>query len=259
MASGRLANGAGGFCRLAVRDALAASEWTTEGMPSFLVLLLICGAVGLFLTMPGGRAKLSRVGYVLLAAAGGTLVAVAVRLASGQATLGWFIVGALVALFAAVRVITHKRPVYSALYFVLLVVAIACLLVQMEAGFLAAALVIIYAGAILVTYLFVIMLAQQGRLAAYDSKSREPFWGCLAGFALLAVIGAQAFANRPGPKTDATIASAAGTVEAVGTLLLTDYVVGIQAAGLLLLVAMVGAIAIARRRPPSAAGSGEGD
>lgn len=258
MASGRLANGAGGFCRLAVRDALAASEWTTEGMPSFLVLLLICGAVGLFLTMPGGRAKLSRVGYVLLAAAGGTLVAVAVRLASGQATLGWFIVGALVALFAAVRVITHKRPVYSALYFVLLVVAIACLLVQMEAGFLAAALVIIYAGAILVTYLFVIMLAQQGRLAAYDSKSREPFWGCLAGFALIAVISAQAFTAQEKTPVEA-FAGASGTVEAVGTLLLTDYIVGIQAAGLLLLVAMVGAIAIARRRPPSAADTGEGD
>lgn len=222
-------------------------------MPAALIVLLALGAVGLFLAMPGGRAGLGRVGLLLLAAAGGTLLASAVRLAVGQATVGWFVVGALVALFAAVRVVTHKRPVYSALYFVLLVVAIACLLVLMQAGFLAAALVIIYAGAILVTYLFVIMLAQQARPAAYDVKSREPLWGCVAGFALLTVITVQAFTPRPGPTTAAVLSEATGTVEAVGTLLLTDYVVGIQAAGLLLLVAMVGAIAIARRRPPSAA------
>lgn len=223
----------------------AVSEWKPESMPSLLILSLVLGAIGLFLVMPGGRAGRALVGLVLLAAAGGTLAAGAVRLCGGQDGRGLFAGCALVALFAAIRVITHKRPVYSALYFVLLVVAVAALLLLMDAEFLAAALIIIYAGAILVTYIFVIMLAQQSRQAPYDVKAREPFWGCLAGFALLALLAVRLFSGAAA--TPATVL--AGTVEGVGTRLLTEYVIGIQLAGLLLLAALVGAIAIARRRP----------
>ncbi|HPM23844.1 MAG TPA: NADH-quinone oxidoreductase subunit J [Phycisphaerae bacterium] len=211
-------------------------------MPSLLILSLVLGAIGLFLVMPGGRTGRARVGLVTLAAAGGALAA---GLCAGQDGRGLFAGCALVALFAAVRVITHKRPVYSALYFVLLVVAVAALLLLMDAEFLAAALIIIYAGAILVTYIFVIMLAQQSRPAPYDAKAREPFWGCLAGFALLALLAVRLFSGTAA--MPATVL--AGTVEGVGTRLLTEYVIGIQLAGLLLLAALVGAIAIARRRP----------
>lgn len=225
-------------------------------MPSVLILLLVLGAVGLFLAMPGGRAAMGRAGMVLLAGAGAMVVALALRLAAGHAAHGWFIGSALVALFGAVRVITHPRPVYSALYFVLLVIAVASLLVRMEAEFLAAALIIIYAGAILVTYLFVIMLAQQSRSAGYDTTSREPLWGCLAGFVLLAVIGGVLFEQPAAGAAAASLVEGAGTVETVGTALLTDYIIAIQLAGLLLLAALVGAIAIARRRPPAAEDGG---
>lgn len=217
-------------------------------MPSALILLLVLGAVGLVLAMPGGRTDRGRLGLVALAAAGGVLVFTAVNLAAGERGLTLFIVCALVALFAAVRVITHRKPVYSALYFVLLVAAVAGLLIGMQAEFLAAALVIVYAGAILVTYVFVIMLAQQARPTLCDLKAREPFWGCLSGFALLTVLAGQFFLGTEAPLPAASPAEAAGTVEAVGTPLLTQYVVGLQLAGLLLLAAMVGAIAIARRR-----------
>ena len=61
----------------------------------------------------------------------------------------------------AIRVVTHPKPVYSALYFVLTVFASAGLFVLLWAEFMAAALVLIYAGAILVTYVFVIMLAAE--------------------------------------------------------------------------------------------------
>jgi len=154
-----------------------------------------------------------------------------------------------------VRVITHRRPVYSALYFVLLILAVTGLLVLLEAKFLAAALVIVYAGAILVTYVFVIMLAQQATAAPYDARAREPFWGCLAGFLLLAIVGMQllsggAAATPAGP-------AAVGTVAEVGTRLLTHYAVAVQVGGLLLLAAMVGAIAIARRKPAPGADGGE--
>jgi len=219
-------------------------------MPGVLIVVLVLGAIGLFLALPGGRLEWTRLGLVSLAASGGALVFLIVDRAAGEAGLALFIGGALVALFSAVRIVTHRKPVYSALYFVLLVVAVAGLLIGMQAEFLAAALVIVYAGAILVTYVFVIMLAQKARPPGYDSRARDPFWGCLAGFALLAVLGRQLF--LPAAVTGDTAVPGAGTVEAVGTALLTQYVVGLQVIGLLLLAALVGAIAIARRRVTAA-------
>ncbi len=213
-----------------------------------LTFLVVLGLVGLFLVLPRGRLDRARRGWLLLAAAGGLLAAMLFRLTDTAVAPGWFWGLALVALVAALRVITHRRPVYSALYFVLLIVAIAGLLVLMQAEFLAAVLVVVYAGAILVTYLFVIMLAQRPKPAGYDLRAREPLWGCLAGFFLLGLIAGQICAPSDRPPEDA-LAVASGTVQAVGTALLTEYIVGVEIAGVLLLAALVGAIAIASRRP----------
>ncbi len=230
------------------RSVRAAGEWNLNGMSTLLVIFLVLGATGLFLALPGTRGGWRPVGMALLVAAGILLVFVLADFALGRELPIWFGGCALVALFAATRVITHTKPVYSALYFVLLIVAVTGLLLLMSAEFLAAALVIVYAGAILVTYLFVIMLAQQARLAPYDARAREPFVGCVAGFVLLAIIAAQLLVAPSGVGAEPTVEEAAGTVEAVGTLLLTDYIIAIQLAGLLLLAGMVGAIAIARRQ-----------
>lgn len=227
-------------------------------MSLLLTGLLLLGAIGLFLALPGGRINAARVGWVALAAAAGTFVAVLVQVAGAAAGIGWFGGFALVGLFAALRVITHPRPVYSALYFVLLIVAVTGLLVLAEANFLAAALVIVYAGAILVTYIFVIMLAQQARPAPYDTKSREPFWGCLTGFALLALLAWRLLPLGEPVGAAAVLPAAADNVAAVGTRLLTEYIIAIQLAGLLLLAALVGAIAIARRQGTTTADT-EGD
>ncbi len=224
-------------------------------MPALIFVVLVAGAVGLFLAAPGGRRALDRAGTVLLLCAAVGVGVWLGRQAGLSATSITFIGCSLVSLFAAVRVITHRRPVYSALYFVLLVVAVAGLLVLMQAEFLAAALLIIYAGAILVTYIFVIMLAQQSREAPYDARAREPLLGTLAGVVLVAVIAGQlANAGGSGPAESAALEVGRGTVERVGTSLLTQYIVGVQLAGLLLLVAMVGAIAIARRRAAQVTG-----
>jgi len=237
-----------------------------SGMQMTLALttLLTCGALGLFLALPGGRQGLGRAGWVALAAGGGVLLAVLAHLAGGGAQAwGAFIVCVVVALFGALRVITHPKPVYSALYFVLVIIAVTGLMVLMDATFVAAILVIVYAGAILVTYVFVIMMAQQSRPAPYDVRAREPLWGVLAGFALLTILSTYMLDTTPrtSPTAEAAVtsattaataaldAAAAGTVEHVGTPLLTHYVVGVQIIGVLLLAAMVGAIAIARRKP----------
>lgn len=213
----------------------------------FLVLLLTLGAVGMYLAMPGGRLNAGRVGLVALIGAAAALMAAVLPKMVGDAA-GWFIALGIVALWGAVRVVTHSRPVYNALYFVMVVVAVTGLLVVMEAEFLAAALLIIYAGAILVTYVFVIMLAQQGGgPATYDSRAREPFIGCVTGFLLLAILAARLFAVEAAPAIENATTSHERLLY-VGTHVLTHYAVGVQITGLLLLASMVGAIAIARRK-----------
>ena len=225
-----------------------------------LITLLTLGGVGLYLAMPGGRltrgrdirANLGRAALIVLAGAGAALVALVAPLAGEYGHRVWFALLALIGLLGGLRVITHRKPVYSALYFILVIIAVAGMLILMQAEFLAFALVIIYAGAILVTYVFVIMLAP------YDQKAREPFVGVVTGFIMLAALtirltggDGQALLTAAGDSE-----TGLGGVAQVGTHLLTHYIVGVEIAGVLLLAAMVGAIAIARRR---AIGAGEGE
>jgi NADH-quinone oxidoreductase subunit J len=145
-----------------------------------------------FLLPKAGRSK-TLIGAVFgLAAVAAFIILAATRIVAPDSGAVYFYVFATIAILAAARVITHPKPVYCAIYFVLVVVAVAALLVLQQAEFLAVALIIIYAGAILVTYLFVIMLAQQGGAPTYDRRSREPFRAVLAGFVLMAAVASKA-------------------------------------------------------------------
>src|SRR5258706_3942207 len=162
---------------------------------TILVLCLVAG-VGTVLLLPGKRESSIRWvgGLVLLTA---LLICIAVIVREGAAMRGegvyfWLFSG--IAVISAIRVISHAKPVYSALYFVLTVLAVAGLFVLLWAEFMAAALILIYAGAILVTYVFVIMLASQahsgasGKMAEgaeYDRVSREPALASAVGFTLM--------------------------------------------------------------------------
>lgn len=238
---------------------LLRGEWKLELMSELFMLIVACGAVGVFVALPRGRASLHRAPLIILAAAAVGLVTFLLRqryiaFSSLQPVDGWFVALTLVALTGGVRVITHPRPVYSALYFIMVIIAVAGLLLLMQAEFLAMALVMIYAGAILVTYVFVIMLAQQSGEADYDRQSREPLLAVVVGFVLLGVIGAQLFnpaVVEMSIEAAASIpdsATSVGDISTVGTTLLTQYAVGVEVVGVLLLAAMIGAIAIARRR-----------
>jgi NADH-quinone oxidoreductase subunit J len=190
----------------------------------------------------------------------GLVVVLAARVVVPDATSFYFYLFASIAVVAAVRVVTHPRPIYSALYFVLVVLAVAALLVLQGAEFLAIALVIIYAGAILVTYLFVIMLAQQGGSPLYDRNAREPFLAVLAGFVLMAAIAGHAgalpqTAVTPVIEAQSMIETSANTTPPghtaeVGLMIMTQYVVVLEIAGVLLLVSMIGAIALSRKKVP---------
>jgi NADH-quinone oxidoreductase subunit J len=194
----------------------------------------------------------------------GGLVLLAGRLVGDAADRLYFCLLSLLAVFAAIRVVTHPRPVYSALYFILVVLSTAGLMVLAGAEFLAVALVIIYAGAILVTYVFVIMMAQPSsagrfgrwaRAVDYDRSAREPAAAVVAGFVLMATIaGVIAGRQWPGPSQMAAPAAENANTLALGRLLLTEggFPISVQLAGLLLTIAMIGAIAIARKRLPRA-------
>ena len=117
--------------------------------------------------------------------------------ADGQYMNLYFWIFSAIGIFGAARVVTHPRPVYSALYFVLTVFATSGLFILLWAEFMAAALVLIYAGAILVTYVFVIMLASQAsapgesaaqQMADCDAVSREPLIASAVGFAVMGML-----------------------------------------------------------------------
>lgn len=170
--------------------------------PIVLYLVIALGAVGVCMALPRRGVSPQLVGGIIAAVAGGLIVLVLSLRAARQggpdaAPNLFFYVFAAVALGAALRVITHPRPVYAALYFILTVLASAGLFLLLSAEFMAFALIIIYAGAIIITYLFVIMLATQAPeagkehlLAEYDTVSREPIAATTAGFVVLGVLTA---------------------------------------------------------------------
>lgn len=175
--------------------------------PFILYALCGLGALGVCLALPRKGLSPQIVGAVVAATALG--LGLIVLAAKNPASLPnvYFYVFSLVALGAALRVVTHARPVYAALYFVLTVIATAGLFLILSAEFMAFALIIVYAGAILITYLFVIMLAtqapQEGEvevLTEYDTSAREPIAATVVGFVLLAVLTTMVFSGLPAVK-----------------------------------------------------------
>ncbi len=214
------------------------------------------GAVGVYLLMPvPGRATRTGGAIIAIAALAGMLALCAHRLMTPSGVNVLFYIAAAVALFSAVKMITHDRPVYSALYFVMVILAVTPLLLLQAAEFLAVALVIIYAGAILVTYVFVIMLSQQSDQPIYDRRAREPLLAVFAGFVTMAVVAGQIGAlPKPLEESEPLMASQAaefGNTAEVGAVMMSDYLVAFELAGILLLIAMIGAIAVSRKQVPT--------
>jgi NADH-quinone oxidoreductase subunit J len=236
--------------------------------PTAVLGLCVLAGLGTVLLLPGRRdASFRKLGGVILLAAVLIFASLLVRRIGGTSQTGigpYFWIFSAIALFGAIRVITHTQPVYSALYFVLTVFATAGLFLLLYAEFMAAALILIYAGAILVTYVFVIMLAAEATpsvtksgkkvalmgLADHDAVSREPFAAAVIGFALMGVmvflIFDKAQTIAPAPAVGSSIVT--GNTQALGAYLFKSQIVNLELAGLILTIAMVGAIVIARKR-----------
>src|SRR5262245_33731470 len=150
----------------------------------------------------------------------------------------------------AVLVVTTKDTVHSVLFLVLDFLFVAALYVLLQAPFLAAIQVLVYAGGIVVLYLFVVMLVNLKRPPeAHQDPHRRGvfgFWLAAAVLAELVAIGVYGYA-RPAPAIAAAAAPAANNTEQVGWLLYTSYLIPFEIASMLLLVAMIGAIVLAKR------------
>jgi NADH-quinone oxidoreductase subunit J len=265
------------------------------------IAVIVLGASGTYLLLPHGHGAIKprRVHVV-----GGVLVVLSLLLLARfftppapLLTRLFFYAFSLAAVAAGVLMITSRNPVYSALWFAAVVVATSGLFLLSGAQFLAAGTVIVYAGAIIVTFLFVIMLAQSQGHALYDRSSRAPgratfccfllLWGLM--YALLVVKMphenprfrfsgqtqplvplhrlADYYRLPPGSKTRMVIERSnrptaqlpnepkdgnapVPHVAGLGGTLFTDHLIAAELVGVLLFVALVGAIVIASPRPP---------
>lgn len=161
--------------------------------PFLLFLGLAIGGLGLCVALPRRRVNPKVLGVVVAGLGIGiVLVGLGLKNPDHLPNYNFYIFSAIM-LASALRVVTHPRPIYAALYFILTILASAGLYLLLSAEFMAFALVIVYAGAILITYLFVIMLATQApsedqleSLADYDIEAHSPIVAALTGFVLLA-------------------------------------------------------------------------
>lgn len=160
-------------------------------------------------------------------------------------SLLFFIVIGAVSLASAVGVITSRVPIHSALFLLVNFVTLAVFYITLEAQFLAAAQVIIYAGGIVILILFVIMLIGSEKIETRAShRSWTPFVGILLGVILIA---SMIFAFMEAPSTETASSTLnGGAPETVGMSLFTEYILPFEMTAVLLLVALLGALLIAR-------------
>jgi NADH-quinone oxidoreductase subunit J len=217
---------------------------------------LVSGALGLWFVLPSRVRYGNAIGSLLLAIAAG-LFAVDLPLLGPWLDQGVFWLLAGVTLAASVCTISSRSPVYCAIWFALSLLGTAGLYLFQGAQFLGVATIVVYAGAIVVTFLFVIMLAQPEGHTMYDRIS----WGWLPKvFGVItagALVGILTF--MLGGLKDATTAAAtkAHDLKAdtsvlsdhhmanIGRHLFAEHLISVEIAGTLLLAALVGAIAIA--------------
>ena len=233
-------------------------------------------AAGLWLALPrglsGGRDRAARwVGGLLGAVALAGFIAAGRRL-GGVGEEAVFLTVSLVAVISAAATIVSRSPVYAAIWFALALVGVAGVLLVLGAQFLGVATIVVYAGAILVMFLFVLMLAQPTGMAPYDRVSNEPLLAAVSGAVLLGLLSlsigrlsadppeccrmpsraAALAAGTTAAPTDAAGTSsvdslAADQVARLGGELFGRHLLAVEVAGVLLLVALVGSIAVVAR------------
>jgi NADH-quinone oxidoreductase subunit J len=162
-----------------------------------------------------------------------------------------FVVAGLAVLAGAVGVVASRNPVHAALSLVLTLFGVAVLFVEQQAHFLAAVQVIVYAGAIVVLFLFVIMLIGVDRpenIAAEPLRGQRPAAALIGALGLAEVLLLARAQWATGAASSAGKASGDGSnVEKLARSLFTSYLLPFEATSVLLVIAVVGAVVLARR------------
>ncbi|HEX6926233.1 MAG TPA: NADH-quinone oxidoreductase subunit J [Longimicrobiaceae bacterium] len=162
---------------------------------------------------------------------------------------------AAVAILCAMMMVSRRNPVASALWLIGVFFALAAIYTLLGAYFIGIIQILVYAGAIMVLFLFVIMLLNLGN--QFEPDFRGTVWKVVAGgtglvmIALLARMSAtpaEPVGASGGPDALAAQVAERGVVGVIGIPMFTDFMVPLQVTGILLLVAVVGAVALAKRR-----------
>ena len=160
---------------------------------------------------------------------------------------------AAITLASAILVITQKNVVHSAVFLASTLLSVAGLFLTLHAEFLAGVQVIVYVGGILVLFVFVIMLISLERSTVEKQFSRQWMVALIAGLALIAEFGYGIYKGKdsfvlPTPDPQAAATTLTGNTQVVGTALFTSFLLPFEIASILLLVAIVGAVVLAKRK-----------
>ena len=160
-----------------------------------------------------------------------------------------FYVFAALTVFAAMRVITARNPVHAVLFLVLAFISSSGIWLLLEAEFLAITLVLVYVGAVMVLFLFVVMMLDINLVQLREGIWRWlPFGALLAGLMVFQMVWVLGSPDISAGKTAVKHAADYSNTKELGRLIYTDYVYPFEIAAVLLLVAMVAAIALTLRR-----------
>jgi len=162
-----------------------------------------------------------------------------------------FYVFAAVAIVSAVLVVANRNPVYSVLFLILTFFNAAGLFVLLGAEFLAMMLVVVYVGAVAVLFLFVVMMLDINFAELRQGVVRYAWIGAIVGLILVAeiifVVSSGAMAPAISTLAGSPTPAGVNNTQALGQILYTDYFYLFQAAGMVLLIAMIGAIVLTHR------------
>ena len=162
-----------------------------------------------------------------------------------------FIVFAIIAIASALNILLQRNPLYSALSLIGTLLALSALYVTLRAEFIAAVQIVVYAGAIMVLFIFVIMLLNIPRDQPQIEKQKGlrflaiPFAGLMIGEMFYVLRWIRLSTLPPIPAGNAE--QAVGTTWSIGTRLFTDYLLPFEVTSVLILMAVVGAMVLARR------------
>lgn len=165
-----------------------------------------------------------------------------------MATTIFFFLFAGLAIGCAASTVYHRNPLYSAVSLIGVFISLSCIYVTLAAPFIAAVQVLVYAGAIMVLVVFVIMLLNLDEEKPYRRLNYLYALGGFLGVVLLAQTAFVFLAVVKSPKlADASKNAEAGKTLAIGATMYTEYLLPVEIVGILLLVAVIGGVILARR------------